>query len=187
MKLNSFIVLSLPVFVLAGCASAPTRIEAGGANAVTTMGADVRDFKAVAGDLTQSLLNSPALGQNIGHTPVIKVGKILNDTAQNFDTDQITFKITTDILNSGKAQWISDDATTQAYQNQNLFRSDQKVKALPDYVLYAKILQQQARVGRTRENTFTMQFVLADAKSGNTVWQSEKDFAKQGTRAGVGF
>lgn len=176
------------VALLVGCGTTtPKRINAGGMSAVTTMGADVRDFKTVAGELTQSLLASPVLAQNIGHMPVIQVSKIKNDTQQQFDTDQITFKITTEILNSGKAQWVATDSVAAGLGAERAFLADAKQQQLPDYVLYAKILQTSAREGRVRENTFTMQFNLADVKTGTTVWQSEKDFAKQGTRPGVGF
>ena len=190
MKLNKLspLALCLPIALLAGCGSAPpTRVTPGGVGSLTSAGADVRDIMVAADELTQSLLASAVLDRNIGHTPVVEVSQVRNDTDDNFDTDQVSFKITTGILNSGKAQILATDATAKALRDANAFRGDEKQKQLPDYVLYAKLMLKTAVVGNTREKTYTLQFKLADATTGNNVWLEETDFAKRSKRSAVGF
>ena len=189
MKLSKLfpLTLCLSVAALAGCGSPPKRIDPGGMSAITSMSVDVRDIKDAAGKLTESLLKSAVLDRNIGHKPVIQVGQVRNDTGDRFDTDQITFKITTGVMNNGKAQILATDAAAKDLRDVNDYRGDEKQKQLPDYILYAKLMVKTARDGSNHENTYTLQFNLADATTGNNVWQEETDFAKQGKRPTTSF
>ena len=191
MKLIPFVsalaCVPLAAFV-SGCSSSPKRVEAGGARALTTMGADVQDFKVISSQLVQSLLNSSALDKGPGRKPRVFVSRIINDTPENFDTDQITFKITTDLLNSGKVVISATDPAAIDVNKRKELLQDAKTKGTwPDFTLHGKILFKSARDGNKHEGTYTFQFVVADTESSANVWQAEKDFAKQGSRPGVGF
>ncbi len=190
------LLLSSLLLLAAGCATTPnvTRVEAGGPTAVTTMGVNVQDFKNAAGQMVSTLLNSGALDKVSGRKAVILVGKIVNDSGEMFDTDQITFKITTDLMNSGKTQTTTtfgknaQDKIAGGVADERRFLQDDKGQGLlPDFSLSGKILRTDARAGRTREVSYTFQLYLTDTASGLAVWQNETVVSKQGTRPGVGF
>lgn len=178
---------ALPVFLVAGCSTPVQRIEAGGPTAVTTMGVDVKDFKDAAGDMVKTLLASGALDRTDGRKSVIAVGKITNDTDRNFDTDQISFKITSDLMTSGKTMTTTTyganaaDKVGQAAVNEKKFLNDDKGPGvLPDFTLAGKILVQHAQAGHTHEVTYTFQLFLTDTSTGLAVWQNERSIGKQG-------
>ncbi len=187
---------TLPLALVAGCSTTPSvkRIEAGGATSVSTMGVDVKDFKDAAGKMVETLLTSGALDKVAGRKAVINVGQIVNDSGQMFDTDQISFKITSDLMTSGKAQTITTygknatDKVGQAAVAEKQFLQDQKGPGvLPDFNLAGKILRTDARQGSTREVTYTFQLLLTDTSTGLAVWQNERAIGKQTTRPAVGF
>lgn len=183
------------VALIAGCGTAPTRIEAGGPNAITTMGVDILDFKDAAGKMVESLLVSDAMNKVQGRKAIILVGKIRNDTPERFDVDQVAFKITTDLNKSQKTQTLTTfgdkaiDTTAQSVQRERDFLQDKKISgpALPDYSLAGKILYTSGREGRMRSASYTFQLYLTDTATGLAVWQEEKIISKQGTRPAVSF
>jgi uncharacterized protein (TIGR02722 family) len=184
----------LPVLIVTGCSTPPQRIESGGPTAVTTMGVDIQDFKNAAGEMVKTLIMSGALDRQGGGKSIVAVGNIINDTDRNFDTDQISFKITTDLANSGKTMTINTygknaaDKVGQAVVNEKNFLNDNKgATKLPDLTLAGKILSTHAREGHTREVTYTFQLFLTDTSTGLTVWQDERNITKQTTRASAGF
>ena len=196
MTRKSLLLCAVPLILASGCSTTPSvkRVEAGGATSVSTMGVDVKDFKDAAGEMVKSLLTSPALDRVAGRKAVIQVGQIINDSGQMFDTDQISFKITTDLMTSGKAQTITTygsnaaDKVGQAAVQERAFLQDQKGPGtLPDFTLAGKILRTDAREGRTREVTYTFQLLLTDLSTGVAAWQNERPIAKQTNRPAVGF
>ncbi|HXJ75489.1 MAG TPA: hypothetical protein VNM37_21720 [Candidatus Dormibacteraeota bacterium] len=193
MKTKPLLVL-LSLAALVGCSSPPKRIEPGGPTSLTTFGVDIADFKAAASYVVESLLKSDVFDRFQGRKARILVSTIKNDTSQHFDTDQITFKITTDLLNSGKAETEtlggkSVDSEGRAIVAERDFANDSKSpeRKVADFTLAGKILQTRAREGNMREVSYTLQLYLNDPKTGSAVWQGEKIVTKQGKRASVSF
>jgi PBP1b-binding outer membrane lipoprotein LpoB len=59
-------------------------------------------------------------------------------------------------------------------------QSGKKAKILvPDYTLYAKLIQQTDKNGKIAQNTYSFQMSLVAVKTGLTVWEEEKQIAKQ--------
>ena len=92
---------------LALCACGGTRVvdlnDKDEVNAMQhVMELEYRDWTNTAEKMTNSMINSGALKSET--KPVIAMGNIVNDTTQRFDTDVLTKKIRTTLLNSGKAQ-----------------------------------------------------------------------------------
>jgi PBP1b-binding outer membrane lipoprotein LpoB len=56
-----------------------------------------------------------------------------------------------------------------------------------DYTLYGKLIQQTARANNVTQNTYTFQMSLVQVSTGLTVWEEEREIAKQTKRAGVGW
>ncbi len=70
---------------------------------------EYRDWTRAAENMTKSMINSGAFAAR--KNPVIAIADIENDTMQRFDTDILTKKIRTTLVNSGTAQ------VTTAFQN----------------------------------------------------------------------
>jgi penicillin-binding protein activator len=182
---------------LAGCSTEPKRIQAGGPEAITSMGIDVKDFKDKAGEMVQSLLSSGALESvnKQGRKAIILPGVIRNDTPDHFDTDQIMFKITTDLNKSAKAlvkttdNLQTIDTVGQALQQQRNQAEGKPagLSIIPDFTISGKILYKSARLGDKHESNYTFQLYLTDTSNGLAIWQDEKDVGKQGSRPDVGF
>ena len=58
------------------------------------------------------------------------------------------------------------------------------IRLVPDYTLYAKLIQQSDKGKNVTQNTYSFQMSLVQTKTGLTVWEEEKSIAKQTRRAG---
>ena len=64
-------------------------------------------------------------------------------------------------------------------------QSGKKQKLLvPDYTLYAKLIQQTDRNKKVTQNTYSFQMSLVQTKTGLTVLEEERSIAKQTKNAG---
>jgi PBP1b-binding outer membrane lipoprotein LpoB len=180
------------VAFMTGCATAPTRIQAGGPTAVTTMGVDLADFKNTAGAMVKELLVHPAITtfpqQNGGKLPAINVGKILNKSDINIDMGQIAGRINEDLLNSGTVELIATDAGARDANAQDAFESDRKNNndGKADYYLEGEIMVLAAREGKLREKNYTFQLRLND-RNRRVRWQRSVDVSKQRRAGGVAW
>ena len=123
---------------------------------------------------------------------MLAISRIVNNTAQQIDTDLLTKKIRVALLQSGKAVTTTtmglggtaEDPMAKGLQQENEFKSDVKSTRTPDFTLSGKIIQLAVKAGNT---TYSFQLSLTDAKTGLAVWEGEKEITKQGTRSSVGF
>lgn len=178
--------------MLTGCTTAPTRIQAGGPTAVTTMGVDLADFKNTAGAMVKELLVHPAIAnysqQNGGKLPALNVGKILNKSDINIDMGQIAGRINEDLLNSGTVELVANDAGARDANAQDAFESDRKNNnaGKADFYLEGEIMVLEAKEGKLREKNYTFQMRLND-RNRKTRWQRSVDIAKQRRAGGVAW
>ena len=178
--------------MLTGCATAPTRIQAGGPTAVTTMGVDLADFKNTAGAMVKELLVHPAIAnfsqQNGGKLPALNIGKILNKSDINIDMGQIAGRINEDLLNSGTVELVANDAGARDANAQDAFESDRKNNnaGKADYYLEGEIMVLEAIEGKLREKNYTFQLRLND-RSRRVKWQRSVDVGKQRRAGGVAW
>ena len=175
-----------------GCATAPTRIQAGGPTAVTTMGVDLADFKNTAGAMVKELLVHPAIAnfsqQNGGKLPAINIGKIVNRSDINIDMAQIAGRINEDLLNSGTVELVANDAGARDANAQDAFESDRKNNnaGKADFYLEGDIMVLAAKEGRLKEKNYTFQLRLND-RNRRVKWQRSVDVSKQRRAGGVGW
>ena len=90
-----------------GCGQETTNIDIRHDEGKAVMALDYRDFDQAASKLVQSMLGSGALKKEGGDRYVVATGRIINDTMQRIDTDQLMVKIETEMLNSGQAVMTS--------------------------------------------------------------------------------
>lgn len=173
-----------------GCGANSHYVATGGReNIVSTGEINIQDYLQAAEDSTKSLLASGALDRVANPPAVVGVGRIINNTSQQIDTDLLTKKIRVALLQSGKALTSTtyglggqgEDPLAQQMQQQ-----DNHAPRIPDFSLSGKIIQTTARAGKTHQATYSFQLSLTD-RQGLAVWEGEKEITKQGTRSSVGF
>jgi len=178
--------------LMTGCATSPTRIQAGGPTAVTTMGIDLADFKNTAGAMVKELLVHPSVAnfpqQNGGKLPALNLGKIVNKSDINIDMGQIAGRISEDLLNSGTVELIANDAGSRDANAQDAFEKDTKNNASgkADFYLEGEIMVLEAKEGKTKEKNYTFQLRLND-RNRRTRWQRSVDVGKQHRTGGVAW
>lgn len=189
----------LCILLLAGCETPAVYVDPNkGSGVVSVDKINVQDFAMAADGMLQSLYDSPAfLGSKAkdGGAPVLLVGRVRNDTSDNFDTDLLVKKLTVSITRSGKARIAKtmglagpeDQAAAEARRASAMANGTMSAPLVPDYTLSGKILETRAKAGSTRQSTYTFQLSLTEVKTGLSVWEEEKAITKQGTKNAVGF
>jgi uncharacterized protein (TIGR02722 family) len=191
----------LPIFaatvaLAGGCATNAHYVQTGGTESVVNIGQiNIQDYIQAANEMTGKLLASGALDRVANPPAVLAISRIINNTGQQIDTDLLTKKIRVAVLDSGKAMTTTtmglngtaEDPMAKGLQQENDFKSDQKMTRTPDFTLSGKIIQLAVNAGNTSQSTFSFQLSLTDAKTGLAVWEGEKEITKQGTRSSVGF
>jgi len=176
--MKSILIIASVAILMSGCGTSPTRIQAGGQQAITTMGVDLADFRATAGNMVALLLAHPSITRfeaEHGRLPVLDRGKIVNKSDMHLDLMQIAGRIEEDLLNSGQIELIANDG----------FAGDTNERA--DFYLEGEIGMLAARDGRLREKTYTFQLRLNNSSTRRTVWQRSEDVSKQGTRSNISW
>ena len=82
-----------------------------------------------------------------------------------------------------------EDPMAKGVQDMKDFESGNanRTPDLPDYTLTAKILENRAAAGGTRQVSYIFQMSLTDTRSGRGVWEGEETITKQGQKNTVGF
>jgi PBP1b-binding outer membrane lipoprotein LpoB len=179
--MNKLSLLACAVLIV-GCGTPATYKDPNGRDLVVSLDkVNIQDFATAGSQMLQSMVTSPSFSKG---APVLQLGAITNDTADNFDTALLLSKLTVPLVNAGRVTLLDNDATA------NAARAESGSKAnVPhaEYVLKGKILEDRSNAGSTRQNSFVFQLTLVEVKRGVAVWQEEKLVTKQGTKNAVGF
>lgn len=173
------------------------------AGMTNVMELEYRDWTNTAGNMVGSMLKSGAFVRV--KDPVIAMGPMINDTMQRFDTDVLTKKIRSDLVNSGRAQ------VATSFQNKNTGTEDDTTHQMrelrgnieyaastiagtgtlvaPNMSLSGKMLQRNLKLetcwlcsGKERVEYY-LQLTLTDLKTGLSVWEDEQPILKEGKQA----
>lgn len=189
---------------LAGCAgggaevvtrSDPAYAALPDTGAKTTFGLDYRDFEYSARNAVESFLASP-LSRKPGSTApwVMAIGRVVNDTALNIDTDQLVKKIRIALLNSGRvivttavgADGPEDAMSAQVRElrDSELFNqatvADMGTLVAPELSLSGKIIQRVNRIGDKQQVDYYFQLTATNLQTGLAYWEFEDVTAKLG-------
>jgi uncharacterized protein (TIGR02722 family) len=193
--------LAIVIGILAaGCAPKTTNIDIRHDEGKAVMAMDYRDFDMAASELVQSLVASGALKKEGGGRYVIAVGRIVNDTMQRIDTDQLMAKVETELLNSGQAVMTSavgSGADAMIHESRELRDSDEfdestvaekRTLIAPELSISGKIYQSNIKYDSRREQVeFYIQLKLSDVKTGLRYWQNEVIVGKRGSNKSVSW
>jgi len=185
---------------VAGCAPETTNIDIMNDEGKAVMALDYRDFDQAASKLIQSMVGSGALKKEGGGRYVVATGRIVNDTMQRIDTDQLMVKVETEMLNSGQAVMtsaIGSGADELLHETRELRDSDEfnqetttqkKTLIAPELTISGKIFQRNIRYDRNRQQVeYYFQLKLSDVKSGLRFWQDEVLVGKRGSDKSVAW
>ena len=193
--LGSLVVISL---LMSGCATKTANIDMNNDKGGAVMGLDYRDFQGAAQDMVASLIQSGAVdSRQAGVRKVVVVSRIINDTMQQIDTDQLVKKIRVGLLRSGKvvvttavgANGPEDKMSMQARKdlrgnsefNQATVAGKGNMIA-PDMSLSGKIIQRNVSVDRsTQQVEYYFQMSLTDINTGLAFWEDERVIGKRGS------
>jgi len=176
------------LLMLTGCES-PTEtrtVDAKGPEVINTAAINTQDWANASDQLLASLLSSEALN-NAPRTPaILAVDRIINNTQLMVDTDLLIKKIRVGLTQTGKIAvtntlGLGERAVvaSEAAEFEEM-QSGKKAKTLvPDFTLYAKLIQQTDRNSKLTQNTYSFQMSLVQVKTGLTVWEDEKQITKQ--------
>ena len=182
---------------LAACTPATYKDSRGNDLVVSLDQPNIQDFNQAADKMVQSMMVSGVLERAPRKPAVMGISRIVNDTSSQFDTDQLTKKIRVALLNTGKIEVTNtiglggtpEDPMAKGVQDMKDFESGNanRTPDLPDYTLTAKILENRASAGDTRQVSYIFQMSLTDTRSGRGVWEGEETITKQGQKNSVGF
>lgn len=190
------------LFLVSGCATTTKNIDMHNDQGQAVMGLDYRDFQKAASEAISSMLQSGAVNKPGGGRYVLAISRIVNDTMQRIDTDQLVKKIRVELLQSGKvvvttavgANGPEDKMAMQARQlrkseefNQNTVAKKGQMIA-PNLSLSGKIIQRNVKVGRrTQQVEYYFQLTLTDINTGLAFWEGETVIGKRGSNKSVSW
>lgn len=188
-------VLAPVAFVISGCESTQVRnVDAKGTQALNTSGINSQDWANAADQLVGSLLSSGALDRAPVQPSVLAVDRVLNNTQLNVDTDLLIKKIRVALTQTGKVvitntMGLGERAVVASEAAElDEMNTGKKAKVVaPHFTLYAKLIQQTDKINGVTQNTYTFQMSLINVKTGNTVWEDEREIAKQSKKSAVGW
>jgi len=200
MKAKVLYLIALVCFLAVGCEQKTTMIDTMNDEGKAVMALDYRDFDMAASKMVQSMLASGALKKKDGGRYVVATGRIVNDTTQRIDTDQLMVKIETEILNSGQAVMtsaIGSGSDELLHETRELRDSEEfdpntvakrQTLIAPELTISGKIFQRSLSYDRnTQQIEYYFQLKLSDVKSGLRFWQEETLIGKRGSNKSVSW
>ena len=200
-----WIAAGLILAALTGCQPATRNIDTINDEGKPVMALDYRDFDQAAAAMIESLMRSGTLRKPDGGRYVVTTGRIINDTMQRIDTDQLMAKVEQDMMNSGQVvmtsavggkgasdPMVQDIRDLRDSDKGDEFKTEtlpaQKQLIAPELSMSGKILQRNIRYDKKTEQVeYYFQLQLTDLTSGLRFWQEEKILGKRGSRKAVSW
>ncbi len=205
MKAKVLQIITLISILFAGCAQQTTTIDIVHDEGKSVMALDYRDFDQAASQMVQSMVSSGALAKEGGGRYVVTTGRIVNDTMQRIDTNQLMAKIEEELLNSGQVVMTSAVGGEGApdgmiYDVRDLKDSDYSDEFNPDTLpekrqllapelsIYGKIFQRNIRYdNNTQQVEYYFQLRISNVVTGLRHWQKEVLIGKRGSNKSVAW
>jgi hypothetical protein len=186
--------------MVVGCTPPTKTIDITNDEGKPVMELDYRDFDKAAVEMVQSMLTAGVFKKQDGSRYVVTTAKVVNDTMQRIDTDQLTFKIEQELMNSGQVTMSAavggkgapDQMVHQMRELRDSEKSDEfkqgtmpgKGQILaPELSISGKILQRNIRYDKNLQQVeYYFQLRVADINSGTTFWQKESIIGKRGSK-----
>jgi penicillin-binding protein activator len=175
-----------------GCESTTRTVDAKGPEAINTSAINSQDWANAADQLVGSLIASGTLANAPRKPAILAIDRVINNTQLMVDTDLLIKKMRVTLTQTGKVAITNTfglgERAVVAAEAAELAQTQTGEKTpvlVPDYTLYAKLIQQTDKSGKLTQNTYAFQMSLVQVKTGLTVWEDEKTIAKQTSRGGA--
>ncbi len=157
---------------------------------------NVQDWSQAADLLTSSLLESDVFEKTPADPDILVIGRFVNDTTTQVDTDNLIKKIRVGLNGSGKALTttamahggkVEDETAAEAAAYAAYLGGEEADIKLPTMSLTGKLLENRTKAGKVYQSTFTFQLTLTQISTGLAVWEDEVQIVKQGKKPSVGW
>jgi hypothetical protein len=203
MKTAIFLITVISVALLVGCEQT-SYIDTMHDTGKPVMALDYRDFDQAASEMVQSMLASGALKKADGSRYVMATGRIVNDTMQRIDTDQLMAKVEQELLNSGQVVMTSAVGSKTDQLTYDIRRDikdsdigdefDQNTVPgkgtliSPELSVSGKIFQRNIRYSSDKQQVeYYFQLRVSEIASGLVIWQNETLIGKRGSNRSVAW
>lgn len=189
-------IVLLASLVIMGCAPSTVYVDTADDRGEAVMALDYRDFESAAGEMVDGMLGSRALENPQGGRYVLVVSRIVNDTMQRIDTDQLVRKIRSDLLNSGRVVVTTavgldgpEDEMNMAFRqlresgefNQDTVEGEGQLIA-PDLSLSGTIRQRDIQMdNRQQQVEYYFELAITDLTTGLAIWEDQEVIVKRGS------
>lgn len=157
---------------------------------------NVQDWAQAADQLVSSLLESDVFEKTVADPDILVIGRFVNDTTTQVDTDNLIKKIRVGLNGSGKALTttamahggkVEDETAAEAAAYSAYLQGEEADIKLPTLSLTGKLLENRTKAGKVYQSTFTFQLTLTQIKTGLALWEDEVQITKQGKKPSVGW
>ena len=203
---NLLLAVVMMVFLSLSCTPETENIDmVHDTNAKAVMSLDYRDFNRAASEMIQSMIQSGTLNKPGGGRYVMATGRIVNDTMQRIDTDQLMAKIEQELMNSGQVVMTSAVGSEGAldqlvYDVREIRDSDvgdefdpgtvaaKQQLISPELSISGKIFQRNLRYDKKRQQIeYYFQLKVTNLTTGLRFWQKEVIIGKRGSNKTVAW
>ena len=188
---------AIAAVTLGGCVTTGTQyVDTEDDRGEAVMALDYRDFQQAAGEMVEGMLGSGAVVDPDGGRRVLMVGRIVNDTMQRIDTDQLLRPIRSDLRRSGRVvltsavahQGPEDESSMAVRELRNSAEFDQRTVAgegqmiAPDSSLTGSIRQRMVTMDDGRDQVeYYFELALTDINTGLVLWEDQRLIVKRGS------
>jgi uncharacterized protein (TIGR02722 family) len=195
-------VLTAVAHGLAGCAAFRASTQDVSVDEKVHFGAnfDHSDMRNITEEVVDELLADPFLGDK-DEPPIVMIAGVQNRTSQYVDTKSLTDRIRTLLFKAHAARFVNESRRTdllneQGYQAAHATPETQAAvgRQLGAQFMISGSLSEmkqtsprQARVSKQELKYYKLTMEVTDLVSGELVWTTEKEFARQASKPLIGW
>lgn len=189
-KITTAIILMLVAMAFVSCASGVQRIEVDEIVDLSGYWNDT-DVRIVSESLVNDCLSSPrvaAVEKQTGRLPIIILGYFRNRSDEHIDTDILTKRFQSAIINSGKADFVADSDERKFLReertNQQEFTSAETTSKMAnetgaDFMLQGAVRTMVDKAGKTAVRSYFVNAELIDIETNRIMWSGENSEIKK--------
>jgi penicillin-binding protein activator len=194
------VVLFASTVTLTGCTPPTENVDTINDQGKAVMQLDYRDFDRAASEMVQSMIASGTFKKEGGGRYVVAKGRIVNDTMQRIDTDQLMAKVEQELTRSGlvvmtaavgagsapkdslvhSVREIRDSDHADEFNKDTLQAKGQLIA--PELSISGKIIQRNIQYDNNKQQVeYYFQLQMNNLTTGLVFWQNENIIGKRGS------
>ncbi len=160
---------------------------------------DYTDMRQISEDVVREMVETPIL--SVEEPPVMMIAGVQNRTARYVDTKNLTDRVRTLLFQSGRVRFVNEVRREellreQGYQAQHVTPEQQVTigqQLGARYMISGSLTEmesrspRQVRLSKTRVNYYKLTFEVTDLQSGEIVWITEREFAREARLPLIGW